>query len=330
MSQPLSQFSNAQSLRHHAPKFTNHIAWTQRWRNRNLSQQQATLVCAMTEDSPEQRRDYGLALRTLAWQAKWRGEMDSARALCEQAIEPLASTANWAALADVYSVLGIVHLSQFRFGAAHRVIKRGFALLDCTGPADSQVDLLTTQASLMCLLGKIDEAGDVLSKAKELARGIEHARLCQNVGRFQLLRGKLRDVRVQAANGIILARASNNRVVLPYLYELLGAVLLKQGQNDLARGVLEDGLLLALEDQDKRVECHLLNLLGTLDIEEGKTVDALKRCERAAHVALDTRYPAVHSGIQTVLDHVPDDGADAPNMTRKRRINDILEKARLS
>ncbi|CUH77718.1 putative ATPase [Tritonibacter multivorans] len=284
----------------------------------------------MTADDPKAQKDLGLALRTLAWQAKWRGEMEDARILCEQAIEPLAASGARNALADVYSVLAIVHLSQFRFAASDQAVSRAFALLNGNGPFDSHVDLLTTKASLLSNLGKIDEAGECLAQAKEIAKGIEQARLCQNLSRYQLVRGDLREVRVQAASGLVLARACNNRVVLPYLHELLGAALIRQGQHRLARGVLEDGLQLALEDQDKRVECHLLSLLGQIDCNEGDEAHGLTRLERAALVARDMNYPAATSGIRQVLDKMPDPQAKTSEHMRKTRIETILNKTRLS
>ena len=249
---------------HHSPKFLNHIAWTQRWRDRDLSQKQAAAVCEITTDDRAARRQHGLALRTLAWQAKWRGEMEDARILCERAIEPLAATGTWGGLADVYSVLAIVHLSQFRLAASDHATSRAFALVNGNAPLDSQVDLLTTRASLLSHQGRIEEAGDCLVQAQGIAKGIEQARLCQNLSRYQL------DTR-RPARGSAAGRqrhCSGTRLQQPR-----GAAVFARtfGQRSDASGAGRTGpwcagrrlAMLALEDQDKRVECHLLSLLGT-------------------------------------------------------------------
>lgn len=311
-----------------SPRLLNHIAWTRRWRNRRLSVSLASSVVKMARDDSGLKSELGLALRTLAWQAKWRGEMDAARGYCQEARDVLQASGPKAALADVQSILGIVHLSQFRFQAAEQAISQGFALLDFGGPSETRIDLMTTQASFLSNTGRTDDAGSYILRAQAEATGIEQARVHQNMARFHLGIGDMQLARAHASKGILLSRLCNNRVVLPYLHELLGSAMLAQGKEDLAQGVLEDGMRLALEDGDKRVECHISQLLGQIDCMAGRTEQALARFQETMRISERLNYPTVTQEVLGQLERVMQEDKGVCLGHRVQSIARVLEKAR--
>lgn len=313
-----------------APSFLNHIAWTRRWRDRGLSTTQAARVVALTRGAPELCLDHGLALRTLAWQAKWRGDMDGALALCEQAIEPLRMSAAQDALVDVYSILGIIYLTQYRFHDARVALSSGLDLVSYATPSETRIDLMTSYASFLSNTGRQDDAGDYLLRAQTEAKGLEQSRIQQNMARFHLLLGNIPEAGVFAARGIALSHQCNNQVILPYLHELLGASMLARGMHDMARGVIEDGLRIATADDDKRAECHLLRLLGQTDCVEGYSDQALQRFRAALRIAQGYNYSAVSQSMNGALSGTKKMKPDDAVGEKARSIARIWEQARRS
>ena len=61
------------------PGFLNRIAWADRWSDRARSRASATQALDLARARTGGEKDVARALRTLSWQAKWRGGFDEAQ-----------------------------------------------------------------------------------------------------------------------------------------------------------------------------------------------------------------------------------------------------------
>ena len=93
------------------PALLNRIAWARRWSERDTSVQYAEEARKKAVDGSgkRSRTQHGHALRTLGWQAVWRGELDEAMDFCLRAESFLPESTFKEVRASIYSVLAVVY-----------------------------------------------------------------------------------------------------------------------------------------------------------------------------------------------------------------------------
>ena len=113
------------------PTLLNKLAWSKRWTDRTASVKFASSAreTAGKGTGHRSRVQHGLALTTLAWQARWRGALEEAMGFCISAETYLPEQDNAEVRARIYGILGGLHFARNRFDLANCALERGFWLL---------------------------------------------------------------------------------------------------------------------------------------------------------------------------------------------------------
>lgn len=271
------------------PALLNHMAWRGRWRDRRASTKNALAVLEIAKQSalPTRAVEKGRALRTLAWQAKWRGDFDEAMELALQAEGLLPEADHPVQRADLYSIIGVVHYSRHRIDLATCATDRGLRIVEAIGGAavEARLDLLTTKATLQRYTGQIARAAVTLGAALDIAEGPERARVEHNVARCVMDDDALDEALSHGLMSVDLCQAFRNRVVLPYAHEVVGACLVRMDRYDEADRHLSDGLQVAMADGDRRVQCQILHQHGALEMRRARVLRALDLYRHGTSIA---------------------------------------------
>lgn len=251
--------------------------------------QQALAITEPQQDAGHPPR--ASALRTLAWQAKWRGDFEASASYCLQAKQRVDPSTARAVLVDVYSLLGVIHYSAGRRDFAGRMVKRGLDLLDSTVPAEQHVDINVTRSTVLRYRGRMEEARQALEIAFTHAEGAERARVEHNVARAHTHDRNIGQAAEHAESAVTLARRYNSRVLLPYALEVLGAALTNLDTPAEALPYLEEGLALAESEGDRRACCQILKEIGRTHLALGHRDQALDLLTRGQAVAKEMGYP---------------------------------------
>lgn len=291
----LSNGAFSERLQSGDPALLNRMAWSARWTDRAKSRQYASRVLEIAEGCQHKRSRIarGLAFRTLSWQAKWRGNFDEALQLGLRAEAEITEKEQPIARADVYSILGVVHYSRSRLDLASCAVDRGFTILsDTPTPENTEtfIDLLTTRATIQRYNGLHARAGITLSEASRLAEKLELARVEHNIARFLVADGDYQAALKHAENALVLAKAHNNRVVMPYTHEVAGACLVKLGRPAAAIEHFAEGARIAREDEDQRAQCQILREHGNLEMDFGDPRKAVELYTSGAAISAGMGY----------------------------------------
>ncbi len=272
------------------PTLLNKLAWSKRWTDRLASVELATTArdAAGKGTGHRSRVQHGLALRTLAWQAKWRGALNEAMGYCISAETYLPEQENVVVRSRVYAILGSLHFARNRFDLANCALDRGFWLLRDTPDAEAEeamVELLLTRAVLQRHSGERARAGITLGRAQELGTeelmpGVDYC-----TASWLLADGDAEAARIRATQALENARALSNRLILPYLYGVIGASDIKLGRMEDAQHNLGEGMRVAEQDGDDRVRCFILRQFATLAEESDDLDGARTYLETAARLA---------------------------------------------
>lgn len=156
------------------PALLNRISWARRWTEPAASTAYALAArkTALDGQGRRSRTEQGLALRTLGWQAFWRGDLSRAMDYCLQAETYLPEQKFVSERAGIYAILGKIHTMRARLDLGIHSVERGLWLLGDTGdyPA-ATADLLLTQASIQRLSRERARAGVTLGRVREMAEG---------------------------------------------------------------------------------------------------------------------------------------------------------------
>lgn len=272
------------------PTLLNKVAWSRRWSDPLSSVDFAKTArsTAMKGSGRRSRVQHGLALCSLAWHAKWRGNLDEAMGYCLSAESYLPERDYPEPRARIYSILGGLHFARNRFDLANCALDRGFWLLRDTpdeGVAEAMVDLLLTRAVVQRHTGERARAGITLGRAQELGPEEMRPGVDYCTATWLLSDGDAEAARIRGVTALETARTQNNTMMMPYLLGLLGSCDVKLGRMDDASTNLETGLRLATEGQDERVTCFLHRHLAQRDTELGKLDEAKVHLETAARLA---------------------------------------------
>lgn len=221
------------------------------------------------------RRRNGLAMRTLAWQARWRGDFDAAESFAHRAMARLKDEGAEPAMADVLATLSIVHCARGRRDLARECADDGFRQLSVQPNTATRIDLLIARAIVERCARRMEAAQDTLREAMALSSGPELARTEQSVARSLLHENLPSQALEHARTAVSLAREHGNRVILPYALEVLAAAMVELGRFDRAATVLHQGEIIAAEEQDPRAECQLLYHKARLTQRQGDPDAAL-------------------------------------------------------
>ncbi|MEM1077889.1 MAG: hypothetical protein AAGI09_05115 [Pseudomonadota bacterium] len=257
-------------------------------RSAELAQQALALVDQQTSHDALARCS---ALRTLGWQAKWRGDFEQTTSYCLQAKQGMDRLVAKHLLVDVFSLLGVVHYSAGRRDFASRMVRRGFDLVDDTIPDEALVDLYTTQSTIQRYRGRIEESRHALENALELAKGAERARVEHNIARTMNYEYKYVQAAERAEESLALARQYKNRIILPYTLEVLSAAYIALDRPVDALPHLEEGLEIAQTDRDQRAACQLLHQLGIAQRKRGEMRHASEALIEGQRIAQSIGYP---------------------------------------
>lgn len=277
------------------PALLNRIAWERRWSCRKTSQEYARSALESASKGVGERSTsgQGLARRTLAWQAKWRGDFDGSMSDC-LAVESLLTEADFPReRADVYSIMGVIHYSRNRLDLANCAVDRGFYLLnsrELDEDIPTLIDLLTTRASIQRYSGEKARAGITLGRAFELAEGAETARVCHNIARWLLADEDYAKAHDHAEQALDAAVNFKNRVIMPYGYEVAGACQAAMDQTDRAAVYFKQGLEVAREDGDRRAQCQLIEQYARMELRLGHIAEARDLFDKGAKIARDMGY----------------------------------------
>ena len=112
------------------PALLNRVAWSRRWSDRNISTDHACTArkTAIAGSGKRSRVQQGMALRTLAWHARWRGDLDKAMTHCLNAETFLPEREHAEARSILYGILGSIHFARNRFDLATCSVERPSAM----------------------------------------------------------------------------------------------------------------------------------------------------------------------------------------------------------
>ena len=271
----------------------NRLAWRERWANREASRSRAraALDVAKGANTAHAVSERGLARRTLAWQAKWRGDFDRASSHCIRAEALLTERDNPSERGDIYSILGVIHYSRNRIDLARGCVERGLQIVCKDGRKDVLIDLLTTRATIQRYSGNTAKASATLDHALSLCQGHETARVEHNVARVLLADGAVETGLELAEMSVRHAEETGNRVILPYSHEVAGACLSRLKRCEEAAAHFDTGLAIAVEDEDMRAQCQIIRYHGDIERELGNLERARDLYRHGLGLCEEMSYP---------------------------------------
>lgn len=263
------------------PTFLNHHAWAVRWQDRAKSVAMAQAVLEFSRAAGKARslgarRRNGLAMRTLAWQARWRGDLESAESLAHRAIARLKDEGADSAIADVLATLSAVHCCRGRRDLARECIEQGLEALASQPNVETRIDLLCVQAMIERQARRMRAAQSTLREAVSLSSRSERAQTEQSVARTLLMDDNPGEALEHAKTAIAKAREHSNRIVLPYALEAAAAAHIELGHTRRAEELIGEGEELAIEDGDRRARTHLGFQRARLAERQGDLESALR------------------------------------------------------
>lgn len=272
------------------PALLNRVAWSRRWSDRAISVDHAESArkTALDGSGKRSRVQQGLALRTLAWHARWRGDLDKAMGHCLNAETFLPEREHAEPRAVLYAILGSIHFARNRFDLANCSVDRGFWLMRDTPEAEAPeaaTELLLTRATIQRHSGERARAGITLGRAQELANSETGPCIAYCTAAWLLSDRDSQAALGRAEPALKSAREFGNRLIQPYLMTLVGRCTAEQGRPDTAIALFEEALKLADEDGDRRARTQALRDFARLDLMRGDEASALQRLTEAANIA---------------------------------------------
>ncbi len=268
----------------------NRVAWARRWSDRQVSDDYARAARKTAAEGigKRSRAEQGNALRTLAWNARWRGDFDEALSNCLSAETFLPESAFAEVRAGIYSTLGVVHFSRNRLDLANCAVDRGYWLLRDMPELDASeamTDLLLTRAAIQRHSGEKARASITLGRAREISTGEQKSSVGYCTALWLVADGEIESARQLVSETLEEAISTGNRLVMPYLHAIIGSCDAKLGRGDSAVENLELGLSIATADNDTRARCYLLREFAKVDAECKNENEAFSKLREAAEMA---------------------------------------------
>ncbi|ETW14044.1 hypothetical protein ATO8_04101 [Roseivivax marinus] len=270
----------------------NRKAWAMRWEDRAESLRLAREVLSLRTQDERPGPSAALAARTIAWQARWRGDLDGAADFGARALEVLAETPRMAGpLADLHAIFADLYLARGRSDLARASVEGGFAALGAEEAPETRIDLLCAQARILERSRHVKEAADTLMNAMSIAAGPEIPRVHHELARLYEADGRLQEALSHAMRALSGARAQANRVILPHALASVAACHRQSEATDRARTYIAEGLEIAEAEGDRRAELNLLYQRALIDAEAGASGEALEAAQKGALIAAELTFP---------------------------------------
>ncbi len=270
--------------------FLNHQAWAIRWFDRAQSIKLAENVIGLTLGSGPKRpksarRRNGLAMRTLAWQAVWRGDMVRAEEDAHRAIARLKDTGADHAIADALGVLALVHFNRNRRDLALQTISEAFSLRVPEHHASTLIDRLVVSSLIHLSSGRFDLAQSGFEQALTLANGPDIARVHINIAQAQLLDKRPSEALDQLEQACDSAEEHQNLVIQPYICAVKAQTYVELDQTCMALKAISKAIPRAVQSKDVRAEI-------VLSLQHARVLRAENRVDAAIALALTAQKRA--------------------------------------
>lgn len=273
-------------------RLLNHQAWNLRWSQVDQAHDHAKRVLDMTrEHSPCEVLQVGLAYRTLAWHARWRNQFETAKKFCGLAEVRLKEVNALDDLATVATTRGMVAFCMGNRNAAHRYLDQAVALIGPDSRPDVRVNVLAFSIVMAQATGAFDREQDMIAEALALTKGPCRALIEHRWVRGLMMRGDLVEATSVSLNALATARKFQNRLVLPYALEIVGACYIDTDRLDMAEKYLQEGRGVARLEKDQRAECHILEQQAVLEQKRGNLQATLGLIEEGLNIARLLQYP---------------------------------------
>lgn len=299
-----------------------------RWRDCRASESYAAQALVDAGSAERGYREAGRALRTLAWQAKWRGDLTKSMNYCTRALDFLEKSGGWVEMSEVYSILGVIHIGHVRMDLSEDAVTAGYTCLEHQDCIDARVDLMTTEAFVHIQQNRVECGFHTLEQAEKLAEGMQITRLPQNFARLLMYCGDHADAEAYSMRGIEICKKAGNRVVLPYMHEILGNALTERADWSAAKQVFRAGIDAAHSDGDLRAKCQLFQRMGHLLLKTGAYEEARDALRYAARIAQVLGYHLVEVQVQRELAEVHEAMGDTQAALAAMNAVDRIERTR--
>ncbi|NNE82244.1 MAG: hypothetical protein HKN18_18390 [Silicimonas sp.] len=242
------------------PALLNRIAWARRWSERRTSTEYALAAREKALDGTGRRSEaeQGLALRTLGWQAMWRGDLKLSMDYCLRAESHLSESEYPEARACLYANLATLHYFRNRLDLATCAIDRGIWLMGEDEASPALAELVMTQAVVQRLAGERARAGISLGRARELAQDEIVPTIDAYTACWLVEDGDSGKAETHAKAALSASQTMVNRVVMPYARATLAVCHAMSGDFVEAVDQINTGLKHAKEDDDLRARCIVL------------------------------------------------------------------------
>ncbi len=269
------------------PALLNRIAWTRRWTDREISTEYAEVARKAAKNGSDGRCrvELGLALRTLGWQALWRGNLKRAMEYCLRAETCLPESKHPEVRAGLYVVLATVHRQKNRLDLASSAVERGLWLLSDFDDGPELADLYMTRAAIQRQAGEFARAGITLSKARELATGEQMTAVEIFTAVWIHGDGDIEKALRHALTGLETAVSMSNRLILPYARAICAGCFTSFGDHVEASEHISEGLKIAEEDGDSGGQCILLMESAKLARSMGNVDAQIRHLAEASELA---------------------------------------------
>lgn len=273
-------------------RLLNHQAWNLRWSQVDQARDLALRVLDMTrEQSPCEVNQIGLAYRTLAWHARWTNQFEKTLKYCTLAEVRLKETEALDDLATVVTIRGMIAFCTGDSNAAHRFLDQAVALIGPDSRPDVRVNVLAFSILMAQKNGAFDREKSMIAEALALTKGPCRALIEHRWVRGLMMRGEVVEATSVALRALATARKFENRLVLPFALEIVGATYLETDRPDLAERYLNEGRAIARAQNDKRAECHVLQKQAMLEQKRGDLDAALGLVDEGLVIARKLQYP---------------------------------------
>lgn len=269
------------------PALLNRIAWARRWTDRAISTEFAEVArkTAKKETDCRGRAELGLALRTLGWQAMWRGELKLAMENSLKAETCLPESEHPETRAGLYFILATVHRQRNRLDLANSAVERGLWLLSDKDDVPELADLYMARAAIQRQAGEFARAGITLSRARDLASAEQAMAVEIFTANWIRDDGDIEKALRHALTGLEAAHSTNNRLILPYAKAICAGCFTDFGDHAEAAEHIEEGLRIADEGGDSCARCILLIECATLERSKGNVRAQIQYLKEASDLA---------------------------------------------
>lgn len=322
--------ASVDSLPQGDPALLNRVAWRCRWSCRDKSETyaKAALKTASETKSDKMKAPRGYAYLTLAWQAKWRGDFDTSMAHSLECENYLSETRYPECRGHIYSILGVLHYSRNRLDLAANSVDRGLSLIEPEDHREAYIDLLTTKATVQRYKGDSARSGLTLARARDVAFGAELARVEHNIARGLMCDDMVLKGIEHAETSLELCEKHDNRVIVPYTLEVLGAFHVAHGDFSKAEKAFSDGLDVAIKDRDFRAQCQIIQRHAGLEHARNDLERACDLNRFGAQIAKEMNYDLWSRDFALALAGVYEDLGDLRKSVDEHKRAWRFEKAR--